>query len=121
MIEVKVHSRHTYRIEHYAANVPVTILSINHDGKRLFLRHETIVDCRGSHYGQADEYYKLITNPEKRQRLRKKFVGRELITDDVLTAINKSTSKVIHRSGDLDSPIVDCPWGQIIDGHCHNI
>lgn len=99
MTSVKVHAQWRIPCEHEASNLDVRVVSLVIDGERLFFRHEIIIDHRGTHYGQLDEAYRLITSPAEKRHFRHRFIGRDGLDDSAVDAIRQSATRSIVRGG----------------------
>ncbi len=118
-MEIKIHTERFTRDHHWASLIPYRVISFKVEGRRLFFRHTIAVDNRGSHYGDTCESLGLIKNPREYRRLRKQFVRRGTIGDDVIKALAVSRTKCLYRSGGLESPIERNKWGESVGHRCH--
>jgi hypothetical protein len=120
-MEIKIHAVKFRTCHHEASVVPYRIISFKVGSQRLFFHHSIAVDRRGSHYGDTCESLGLIKNPREYRRLRKQFVGRGTIGDDVIKALTVSRSKCLYRGGGLESPVEKSKWSEIVGGRCHRL
>lgn len=103
-----------------ATIIPRRIVSFQVDGRRLFFVHEIAVDRRGTHYGDTCEHLCLIRNPREYKRLRKQFVRKDTLDDDIIKALAVSKTKCLYRGGDMSS-IRYNKWSEIKGGRCHSL
>ena len=120
-MEIKIHSERFKTDHHWASVIPFRIISFKVEGRRLFFNHMVAVDRRGSHYGETCESLSLIKNPRDYLRLRKQFVRRETIGDDVIKALAVSRSKCLYRQGGLEFPVEKNKWGESVEGRWHSL
>ena len=120
-MEIKIHTERFKAERHWATVIPCRVISFKVDNRRLFFKHEIAVDRRGTHYGETCEWLSLIKNPTEYRRLRKLFVRRGTIDEDVIFALEASRTKCLYRSGSLDSPIEENKWYELFQGRCHTL
>lgn len=120
-MEIKIHSERFKIDHHWASVIPFRVISFKVGSRRLFFNHMVAVDRRGSHYGETCESLSLIKNPRDYLRLRKQFVRRESIGDDVIKALTVSRSKCLYRQGGLESPVEKNKWGESVEGRWHSL
>ncbi len=109
--------------EHYAHNCPVAVVSVSLEDRILIIEHQCEFDARGSHYGQADETYTLVSDLkiediEHNSGLYSQFgesldwchVHHDDISSEVIELLLRSSTKTIGRSGCPECPINDQPW-----------
>lgn len=118
-MEIKIHSERFKTDHHWASVIPYRIISFKVGSHRLFFHHSIAVDRRGTHYGDTCECLGLIKNPREYRRLRKQFVRRGTIGDDVIKALTASHSKCLYRGGGLESPVEQNRWNESVRGRCH--
>ena len=119
-MEIKIHTEKFKACHHEASVIPYRVISFKVGSQRLFFHHSIAVDRRGSHYGDTCESLSLIKNPREYRRLRKQFVRRGTIGDDVIKALTASRSKSLYRGGD-ESSIDKSKWSEIVEGRCHRL
>lgn len=115
-METKIHAERFVRDNHWASIIPHRIISLKVGGRRLFFRHVIAVDRRGTHYGHTCEELVLIKNPTEYRALRKQFVRRGTIGEDVIPALKASRSKCLYRQGGLEAPVEKNKWGETFKG-----
>jgi hypothetical protein len=112
-METKIHTERFKVDLHWASVIPYRVISFNVGNRRLFFKHVIAVDRRGSHYGYTCESLSLIKNPREYKRLRKQFMRRGTIGEDVILALEASRTKCLGRSGSLDSPVEESKWYEL--------
>jgi hypothetical protein len=117
-METKIHTERFKTDHHWASTIPYRVISFKVGDRRLFFRHSIAVDRRGSHYGDACESLSLIKNPREYRTLRKQFVRRGTINDDVIKALAASRTKCLYRSGE-ESSIDKSRWGESFEHRCY--
>lgn len=120
-METKIHTERFKADQHWATVIPYRVISFKVGSRRLFFRHSIAVDRRGTHYGQTCESLSLIKNPSEYKHLRKQFVRRGTIGEDVILALKVSSTKCLYRQGDLDFPVEKDKWGESFRGRCRTL
>ena len=110
-MEIKIHTEEMKRSPFCGTMCPRRVISFIVGGRRLFFLHIITVDRRGTHYGDDSEELILIKNPNKYKRLRKSFVRRSSLGDDILKSLDESSTKSLRRWVDA----LDCKVGKWVE------
>lgn len=114
-MEIKIHTERFWRCHDLATTVPCRVVSLIVGARRLFFKHEIVVDKRGTHYGHTQETLVLLSNPNVYKRLRKQFVRRETFDDEVVKALEASITKSLLRGGRGSR------WVEVKRGRCSRL